>query len=132
MSESAAILALRRQLFDTVALTIPQRREMFKLVRILVAALMVLVTDKVMFCATAPPVSPEMTEWVGAHRALLCSMNTSADGGTLRPLGDAQMRPLLAQGWLLAEKWAGAWLDLHPNEYYLRNGQPYFTHARLE
>jgi hypothetical protein len=92
---------------------------MFSLVRILAAVLMALAANGIMLCAaaqsTTPSVTPEMTKWIDAHRALLSNMNAPGAGGRLRSLGDAQMRPLLAEGWNLAEKWAGAWLDLHPN-----------------
>jgi len=56
-----------------------------------------------------------MTELIDAHRAVLARMNVPAKGSELRQFDDVEMRRLLTQGWQLAGKWVGAWLDLHPD-----------------
>lgn len=56
-----------------------------------------------------------MTELIDAHRTVLDRMNTHGEGGRLRSFENADMCPLLTEGWELAGKWAGAWLDLHPD-----------------
>lgn len=92
---------------------------MLNLMRSVAAALMALVTNRIMLCAAAqsivPSITPEMVEVIDAHRAVINHMNTPGESGKLRPLDDAQMRQLLTEGWQLAGKWAGGWLDLHPD-----------------
>jgi hypothetical protein len=92
---------------------------MLRLIRLLAAALIVLVTCTIKVCAatqpSAPFVTPDMTEVIDAHRKVLGRMNTPGEDGKLRRLDDAEVRPLLTQGWGLAARWASAWLDLHPD-----------------
>lgn len=100
-----------------MALTIPQRREMFRFLR-LAAVLTILVAGKTTYLAAAQTsashVTPQMTELIDAQRAVMDRMNTPGERGKLRPLGDAHIRPAVNEGWKLAGEWAGAWLDLHP------------------
>lgn len=92
---------------------------MLKSIRLLAAALLVLVPSAMKLCAASlpanPSITPQMKELIDTHRRLLERMNTRGEDGRLRPFEDAKMRPLLTEGWELAGKWAGAWLDLHPD-----------------
>jgi hypothetical protein len=80
---------------------------------------MVLLIAGTCLCAAAQPpaqpITPQMKELIAAHRTVIHGMNTPGDGGRLREFNEAPMRLLLTQGWQLSGKWAGAWLDLHPD-----------------
>ena len=91
---------------------------MRSLIHRVAAMLLVLFVNGILHCAVAQlpaqSTTSGMMELIDAHRAVMDRMNAQGAGGRLRSLGDAQMRPLLTQGWKLAEEWAGVWLDLHP------------------
>jgi hypothetical protein len=92
--------------------------KMFRQIRYVAAVLIVLVSDGIMLYAASQPavpsITPQMTAMIDAHRAVMDRMNTPGEGSKVRPLDDAQIRPVLTQGWKLAGEWASAWLDLHP------------------
>jgi hypothetical protein len=91
---------------------------MLSKIRLLATVLVLLVPHIKALCAETPPApcaTPQMMELIHANRRVLERMNAPDNQGKPPQLGDAQMKPLLAEGWKLAGEWAAGWLDCHPD-----------------
>jgi len=92
---------------------------MLSRIRLLATALVLLVPHVKTLCAETPPaapcVTPQMMQLIHAHRSVLERMTAPDDQSRPSQLGNAQMTPLLTEGWKLAGEWAAGWLDCHPD-----------------